>query len=195
MSAMPKLLLTPAEYLAKERRAEFKSEFFRGETFAMAGASRIHNHVKDSIIAELRAAFKGGPCTTFSSDQRVLVDSTGLYTYPDIVILCGKGEYDPLDEDTLTNPTAIIEVLSPTTEKYDRGSKFRNYQQIPSMMEYILVAQDEPLCERFVRQAGGFWGYASHVGVDATLEFATNPAKVPLMEIYAGVDFEEGGLR
>ena len=191
MSAMPKLSMTSADYLAKERRAEYKSEFFRGEMFAMAGASRFHNRVKDSLIAELRAAFKGGPCTTFSSDQRVLVDRTGLYTYPDIVVLCGEGVYDPLDEDTLTNPTAIIEVLSPSTEKYDRGAKFRNYQQIPSMKEYILVAQDEPLCDRYVRLVDGSWALVSFVGMEAVLDFATVPAKVPLAEIYAGVNFEE----
>lgn len=191
MSAMPKLVLTPAEYLAKEGRAEYKSEFFRGEMFAMAGASRFHNRVKENLIIRIGGMLLGGPCQTFSSDQRVLVDRTGLYTYPDIVVLCGKGEYDPLDEDTLTNPTAIIEVLSPSTEKYDRGAKFRNYRQIPSMKEYILVAQDEPLCDRYVRLADDSWALVSFVGMEAVLEFGTVPAKVPLGEIYAGVNFED----
>ena len=108
MSAVPKRKLTEAEYLAIERAAEFKSEFYNGEMFAMAGASREHNRVKENLVIELGARLKGGPCQTYSSDQRVVVGATGLYTYPDIVILCGPGAYDPADRDTLTNPTAII---------------------------------------------------------------------------------------
>ena len=130
MSALLKSRLTAHQYLTLERRAEFKSEFYKGEMFAMAGASFKHNEIKDALIAVLRAIFKDGRCRTLSSDQRVLVDRTGLYTYPDIVILCGPGEFDPNDAETLVNPTAIIEILSPSTEKYDRGLKFRNYQQI-----------------------------------------------------------------
>ena len=143
MSALPKPKLTVAEYLARERRAEFKSEFFNGEVFAMAGASRAHNFVKENLIGELFARLKGGPCRTLSSDQRVSVAATGLYAYPDIIILCGPAVSDPADDDTLTNPTVLIEVLSPSTERYDRGAKFRNYQKIPSLLEYVLVAQDE----------------------------------------------------
>lgn len=189
MSAVPKRKLTAAEYLAIEKRAAFKSEFCRGEMFAMAGASRAHNEVKDALIAALRAAFRGGPCRTYSSDQRVLVDATGLYTYPDIVLLCGPAETDPNDPDTLTNPTAVIEVLSPTTERYDRGATFRNYQRVPSLREYVLVAQDEPVIDRFVRQADGSWGLVSFVGLDATLALTSAPARVPLADVYAGVEF------
>ena len=152
MSAMPKKKLTAAEYLAIERAAEFKSEFYDGEMFAMSGASREHNTLKENLVGEFFVRLKGGPCRTWSSDQRVRVDRTGLYTYPDIVVLCGSGEYDPADRDTLLNPDAIIEVLSPSTEKYDRGAKFRLYQQIPSLTEYVLAAQDEPLIEHFARQ-------------------------------------------
>jgi len=191
MSAVPKRKLTSVEYLAIERRAEFKSEFFAGEMFARAGASREHNEIKDALIAVLRAAFKGGPCRTSSSDQRVLVNSTGLYTYPDIVILCGPGVYDPADRDTLTNPTAILEVLSESTERYDRGAKFRNYQQIPSLREYVLVAQDEPVCERFLRQADGSWALVSFVGLTATLVLLSAPAEIPLADVYAGVTFPD----
>src|SRR5688500_15943172 len=157
MSAVPKPKLTVAEYLARERAAEFKSEYYRGETFAMAGASRQHNTAKENLIGELFTRLKGSPCRTFSSDQRVKVPVTGLYTYPDIVIVCGKPEYDPLDPDTLVNPVAVIEVLSPATETYDRGAKFRQYQQLPSVQEYVLVSQNEPVVERFVRQNDGTW--------------------------------------
>ncbi len=191
MSALPKSKLTALQYLAIERRAEFKSEFFAGEMFAMAGASYKHNEIKDALIAALRAIFKDGRCRTLSSDQRVLVDRTGLYTYPDIVILCGPAEFDPNDADTLINPTAIIEVLSPSTEKYDRGAKFRNYQQIASLNEYVLVGQDEAVIERFIRQSDGSWGLVSFVGLNATLVFTSVPAGIPLADIYAGVDFPD----
>ena len=191
MSALQKSSLTALQYLALERRAEFKSEFYKGEMFAMAGASFKHNEIIDALIAVLRAIFKDGRCRTLSSDQRVLVDRTGLYTYPDIVILCGPGEFDPNDADTLINPTAIIEVLSPSTEKYDRGAKFRNYQQIASLNEYVLVGQDEAVIERFIRQSDGSWGLVSFVGLNATLVFTSVPAGIPLADIYAGVDFPD----
>jgi Uma2 family endonuclease len=191
MSAVPKPKLTAKEYLVIERKAEFKSEFFKGEMFAMAGASREHSRVKENLIIRIGVQLEGGPCQTFSSDQRVLVETTGLYTYPDIVILCGPGIYDPAERDTLTNPSAIIEVLSPSTEKYDRGSKFRNYQKIPSLIEYVLVAQDEPLCDRYVRQADGSWALVSFVELAATLAFTSIPVRIPLAEVYAGVTFPE----
>jgi Uma2 family endonuclease len=188
MSAAPKIKLTPDEYLARERAAERKSEFVDGEIVAMAGASREHNRIKENLVGELFAQLKGGPCQTFSSDQRVLVEATGLYAYPDVVILCGPGVYDPVDRDTLTNPTAIIEVLSPSTERLDRGKKFRNYQQMPSMVEYVLVAQDEPVCERFIRQADGSWALVSFVGLTATLAFTSTTARIRLADVYSGVE-------
>jgi Uma2 family endonuclease len=191
VSAIPKTKLTPAEYLARERKAEFKSEYYRGETFAMAGASRFHNKVKENLIVELGIRFKGGPCQTFSSDQRVLVPATGLYTYPDIVIICGKPEYDAADRDTLVNPDAVIEVLSPSTENYDRGVKFRQYQQLPSVQEYILVSQTEPLVERYVRGSNGDWAYTAIPGLGGELALATVPARIPLAEIYNGVEFSD----
>lgn len=191
MSAPPKPKLTAREYLELERCAQFKSEFFKGEIFAMSRVNREHNRIKENLVGELGTRLKGGPCQTYSSDQRVLVEATGLYTYPDIVILCGPGTYDPADRDTLTNPTAIIEVLSPSTERYDRGAKFRNYQQIPSLIEYVLVTQDEAVCERFVRQADGSWALVSFVELTATLVFTSIPARIPLTDIYAGVAFPE----
>lgn len=191
MSAPPKPKLTAREYLELERCAQLKSEFFNGEIFAMSRVNREHNRIKENLVGELGTRLKGGPCQTYSSDQRVLVEATGLYTYPDIVILCGPETYDPADRDTLTNPTAIIEVLSPSTERYDRGAKFRNYQQIPSLIEYVLVTQDEAVCERFVRQADGSWALVSFVELTATLVFTSIPARIPLTDIYAGVAFPE----
>jgi Uma2 family endonuclease len=195
MSAVSKQKLSAAEYLVNERAAERKSEFLHGEVFAMAGASREHNRIKENLAGELYGRLKGSQCQTFSSDQRVLIEATGLYTYPDIVILCGPGVYDPLDRDTLTNPTAIIEVLSDSTERYDRGANFRAYQQIPSIVEYTMVAQDEAVCERYVRQADGSWAVVSFVGLSATLAFTSVQARICLADIYAGVALAESGGR
>ena len=191
MSALPKRKLTAAEYLMIERKAEFKSEFFNGEMFAMSGASPPHNFIKENLSGELYARLKGGPCRSVSSDQRVKVDRTGLYTYPDIVVFCGTPEYDADDSHTLLNPVAIIEVLSPSTEKYDRGAKFRNYQQIPSLTEYVLVAQDEAVCERYVRLPDGSWALVSFVGLAATLAFTSVPVQIALADLYAGVTFPD----
>ena len=191
MSGAPNLKLTVCEYLERERSARRKSEFFNGEMFAMAGGSPEHNQVKDNLVIEIGTRLKGGPCRTYSSDQRVLVEATGLYTYPDILILCGPGAYDPEDRNTLTNPTAIIEVLSPSTECDDRGMKFRNYQQIPSLIEYILVAQDEAVCERFVRQPDGSWAMVSFVDRTTTLTFTSVPVQISLADIYERVTFPE----
>ena len=190
MSALPKTKLTVQQYLAIENAAAFRSEFFDGEMFAMAGTTTSHTFIMLSLAAELRSRFKGGRCKVLAVDQRVKVERTGLYTYPDVVIVCGPIEYSEDDPLSLVNPVAIIEVLSPSTESYDRGAKFRNYQQIPTLMEYILVSQTEAVCERFVRQADGAWGLVSFVGLDAELAFTAVPARIPLAEIYSGVAFE-----
>lgn len=189
MTAVPQRKLTPAEYLAIEKRAPIKSEFFNGEMFAMAGASRPHNRINENLSVEIGGRLKGGPCQSFSRDLRVLVDRTGLYCYPDLVIVCGDVETSATDDDTITNPRVVVEVLSDSTERYDRTTKFRHYQQLPSMQEYILVAQHEPLCDRFVRQADGSWGLVSFVGMEAVLAFSAVPIQVPLADIYAGVEF------
>ena len=189
VSAILKPKLTPAEYLAHERAAEFRSEYYRGETFAMAGASKEHNRLKQNLIGELVGRLKDGPCESFSSGQRVKVSSTGLYTYPDIVIVCGQAEYDPEDENTLLNPVVVIEVLSPSTMNYDRGAKFRQYQQLPSVMEIVLVYQDEPVIERFVRQSDGAWSLTVLEGLAGELAFASVPARISVAEIYRRVTF------
>jgi Uma2 family endonuclease len=191
MSAVPKSRLTPAEYLAVERKATVKSEYLRGEVFAMAGASPAHNAVNDNLVIEVGSRLKGGPCRTYSSDQRVKVSATGLYTYPDIVIVCGLPDYEDGERDTLLNPQAIIEILSKSTESYDRGAKFRHYQHVESLREYVLVSQDEPVCERFVRQPDGNWLLTTVSGLDKVFEFASIPVRVPLTEIYRDVTFSE----
>jgi len=191
MSALPKNKLTEAEYLALERVAEFKSEFYNGEMFAMAGASRQHNELKENLSIEIGGRLKGGPCRTYSSDMRVRVKQTGLYTYPDLLIVCGKPEFDPKNDDVLLNPQVIIEILSKSTESYDRGKKFQHYQRLPSLREYVLVSQERMVVERFVRQPDGDWLLTTFEGPAARLALVTVGVQVPLEDIYRGVEHLE----
>ncbi len=191
MSAAPKLRLTAEQYLAIERKAAYKSEFYDGEMFAMAGASRHHSRVKENLIVEIGSRLKGSRCRSHSSDMRVKVSASGLYTYPDIVIVCGEERYEDVHVDTLLNPQVIVEVLSDSTANYDRGKKFRHYKRIASFQEYVLVAQDEPVVEQFVRQPDGKWSQSSVEGLDAEFAFATVPVALSLADVYAGVEFPD----
>ncbi len=189
----PTVLLTPEEYLVRERAASFRSEYYRGEMFAMAGARFEHTLIKDNIAAEARGQLRGGPCRVVTSDLRVKVSATGLYTYPDLVIVCDEPQFEDDVRDTLLNPRAIGEVLSESTEKYDRGAKFRHYQKVPSVQEYVLISQDRPLVERYLRQADGTWQYQSFEGLAETFAFASVPVQIPLAEIYHSVTFLDLG--
>ncbi len=193
MTALPKKLrITARDYLALEANATYKSEFYQGEIFAMAGASPAHNRVKSNFEGELYLRLRGSPCRTASSDQRVLVSATGLYTYPDIVIVCGEPAYDPIDANTLINPRVLIEVLSPSTEHYDRTTKFDQYKQLESAREYLLVGQDEPRIDRFIKGDDGRWTHDSFVGLEASLSLASVDAKdINLADIYQGITFPE----
>lgn len=191
MSAVPKRLLTPEEYLAQERKAEFRSEYYRGETFAMAGTSFEHWIIKDNIAREACNQLRGGPSRVGTSDLRVKVNATGLYTYPDVIIVCDKPELEDAHVDTLLNPRVVVEVLSDSTENYDRGDKFKHYWEVPSLQEYILVAQDKPLMECYVRQPNNSWLLTAYAGLHSTFEFASVPVLIPLAEVYNGVTFPE----
>jgi Uma2 family endonuclease len=148
MSTAPTRRLSPEEYLAQERLAECRSEYLRDEVFAMARTSYEHALIKDNLAREAGNQLENGPCRVVTSDLRVKVDASGLYTYPDIVIVCDEPEFEDAAFDTLLNPRAIVEVLSDSTEKYDRGVKFGHYRQLRSLQEYVLVAQDRLLVER-----------------------------------------------
>lgn len=191
MTAALKPHITPEEYLARERQALTKSEYLRGEVFAMAGASYAHNRICDNLVSACRQAMGNGPCYTLSRDMRVKVTATGLYAYPDLLILCDPPELEDLHGDTLLNPRVIIEVLSDSTEGYDRGAKFRHYQQIPTLREYLLVSQNEPVAERFTRQADGNWLLTTVTGIEGILPLSTVPATIALRDVYAGVTFPE----
>lgn len=189
MSAVPKVRLTPAEYLAKERAADFKSEYFRGEMFAMAGASYPHTRVSSNLIAYLTISLQNGPCYALNSDMRVKVSETGLYTYPDVTVLCGPPELEDCHGDTLLNPHVIFEVLSDSTEKYDRGKKFDHYRSIPSLREYVLVAQDAILIERYVRQPDETWVLTVFRDPAGDFTLATAPSRIRIADVYQGVAF------
>lgn len=148
---------TESEYLELEKSSEYKSEYYKGEIFAMAGASALHNRLVRNLTGLFWEKFRNRPCNVYASDLRVRVDATSLYTYPDLVIVCGKEEYLDNSLDTLTNPTIIFEVLSDSTEKYDRGQKFSFYREISSLQEYILVSAREKKLEKFKRVDSGNW--------------------------------------
>ena len=191
MSAIPKpKLLTEEEYLRIERAAEYKSEYYRGEMFAMAGARLKHTRIKRNFERRLGERLDGSPCEPFSSDLRVKVSATGMYTYPDLGVFCGEPQLLDKHFDTLLNPKLLVEILSDSTAKYDQGRKFEQYQTIPSLMEYVLVSQDAPQCVSYFRQEDGHWRYTRCEGLEATLVLESLGIRVPLAEIYAGVEFD-----
>ncbi len=179
---------TPEEYLALERHAEFKSEYIDGRIVAMTGASAPHVTIVGNVSAELRARLRGGPCRAYASDMRLQIGGGRRYTYPDVVVACGEQKFLDGVLDTLTNPVLIVEVLSPSTEAYDRGEKSQHYRTIESLQEYVLVAQDRVSVERFVRQ-GKFWILATFSDLDEEVELTSVGCSIPLREIYENVDF------
>lgn len=193
MQVQRKAHLTEAEYLAVERQAEYKSEYYQGEMFAMAGASEKHNLITLNIAAGLHGMVKNRPCKVYSSDMRI--KTAGLYTYPDVAAVCGKADFDDAARDTLLNPVLIVEVLSESTEAYDRGKKFGKYRLIPSMREYVLVAQDRPHVEVFTRSdADARWMLSEATGPDALIELASLGCTLPLADIYSKVEFGDEQL-
>jgi len=181
--------LTPQEYLAIERAADFKSEFFDGKMFAMAGISKDHSRIIVNLIGGLHAALRGQDCEIFSSDLRVKVSANGLYTYPDLTIVCGPVDVEDKHADVLLNPTLIIEVLSPGTERYDRGKKFDFYRELDSLKEYVLVSQDQYRVEQFLRRNGSEWGYRVAFKEDDIVEFPSVGCSISIKDIYARVAF------
>ncbi len=189
MSAVPQPHYTLEDYLARERVAEYKSEFYCGQIFAMSGGSPRHNTISVNIVASLRGRLRGTGCRPYNSDQRIRIPTVGLSTYPDVSVVCGELQLDSQDREAINNPRVILEVLSPTTESYNRGKKFDFYRELESLQEYILVAQDEPQVERFVRQVDGSWLLTVFKGLAAVLELPALSCVLPLAEIYEDVTF------
>jgi Uma2 family endonuclease len=187
-----RVIYTPAEYLMLERAAQTKSEYLNGQIVAMTGASLAHNYITMNLGGLLWQQLRGRACSAWASDLRVRVSHTGLYTYPDVVAACPPFRFEDAEVDTLLNPVVIAEVLSPTTEAYDRGKKFAQYRQLDSLREYVLVAQDEARVERFVRQ-GDLWVLSEVTGLDAMLTLDAIGCEVRLADIYERVELPGDG--
>jgi Uma2 family endonuclease len=189
MSTAPSRLLTPAEYLARERAAEYKSEYYRGEMFAMSGANSRHVRICVNLVAWLHEKLRNSSCQVFNSDMRVKVTASGLYTYPDASVACGQVQFEDTKQDVLLNPRAIFEVLSKSTERRDRGCKFQNYWNIPSLEEYVLISQNKALVEQFVRKSDGNWSFRHYEGLSDSLQLAAVNCSIPLSELYRDAEF------
>lgn len=191
MSTLPKKYLTPEEYLYRERTAEYRSEFFRGETFAMAGASANHNLIVLNTGANLREQLKKKPCRVYPSDLKLRIEATGLYTYPDLSVVCGEPKLETESRDVLLNPVVLIEVLSDSTEAYDRGKKFQHYRTIPSLRHYVLIAQDRHSIECFSRQESDTWLLSVCYDLASSLELAAIDCRLAAAEVYDKVAFDD----
>ena len=187
--------MNEAEYLAAERGAEFKSEFFNGEIFAMAGGSPMHSLIAANLIRHLGNKLESHPCKVFTSDLRLKVEATGLFTYADAPVICGAFQFAAGTDDTVVNPALIAEVLSPSTEAYDRGEKFQHYRQIPSLQEYLLVNQRLPRIEQLLRAPNGEWTLRTAEGANATLTLPSLKITLELNKIFAGVEFPAEPMR
>ena len=191
MSSHPKTLLTPEQYLEIERKAEYKSEYYNGEMFAMAGAKETHNVLVTALVGLLYAQLRSRPCRVYSNDMRVRVSSTGLYTYPDVIGVCGERQFLDEQRDTLVNPNLLIEVLSRSTEAYDRGLKFELYQTIESFSEYLLVSSDRIRVDLYTRQVDGKWLLTSANRLEDHIELSSIGCRLSLADLYEKVDFTE----
>ena len=180
--------MTEAEYLVFERQQESKHEFIDGSIIAMTGASRAHNLICVNLITALHAQLRGHDCELYPADMRVKVQSTGLYTYPDINVVCETPNFTDDHLDTLVNPTVLIGVLSPSTERYDRGKKFQNFREIPSLQEYLLVSQDDARIERFLRR--DLWVLTDVRELDGTLTLPSIECELALRDVYERVSFQ-----
>ena len=186
--ALPKQKMTPQGYLDAERLAETKHEYFNGDVYAMAGASRSHTLISGNVYASLHAQLRQKTCSVYQSDMRVRVKPSGLYTYPDVVVTCGAEIFDDAHNDTLINPVVVIEVLSPSTESYDRGQKFRFYRGLPSLMDYVLVNQDSARIEVYTRHPDG-WLLTDAAGLESEVRLESIDCVLRLSDVYEKITF------
>src|SRR5450432_2196133 len=184
MASVPNYYLTPEEYLALERKAEFKSEYMDGVVYAMAGASPRHNLIVANIIITLGSQLKGRPCKVYPSDLRVRVPNSERFFYPDVSVVCVDDEFADDSQDIILNPRLIVEVSSETTAAFDRGKKFLSYQQINSLQEYLLVSQDEILVEGYARQGNDTWLYTKVMGLEGNLTLPSIECELALKDVY-----------
>ena len=186
----PKTRFSAAEYLALEEEAEYRSEYYQGEIFAMSGGSANHNRIAGNLFVALRSALRGKPCEAFINDMRLQVKRHHLYTYPDVMVVCGKIEFAQGRNDTIANPILIVEVLSPSTEAYDRGKKFEFYRSIEGFQEYVLVDQQRMHIERYRPLGLGRWEMTTLDATDEDLSLTSVGIDLTLASIYERVDLE-----
>ena len=190
MTAQPKHSYTVEAYLEIERSGLVKHEYYRGEIFALAGSSEAHNLILTNLLTSLNLQLRNRPCKVYPSDMRVKIPKTGLYTYPDVSIVCGTPQFDDLKRDTLTNPLIVVEILSPSTEGYDRGKKFQNYRTVATLQEYILVSQDEYHIEHYINQNNGNWLLTSYDEINTSIHLKAIDCTLIFEDIYNKVDIE-----
>lgn len=190
MAIQPQQHYTLDEYFALELASEGKYEYWQGEVYAMSGASPAHVQIQINLITLLSLQLRGRPCRVFSSDMRLKVPSFPPYRYPDISALCGEAVFEPIGGvDVLTNPTLIVEILSPSTEAFDRGDKFTHYKSIPSFREYLLIAQHRPHVSHYVRQSEEVWSYREYNALETVLDLPTLTCRLAFDELYQNVVF------
>lgn len=189
MATVPANYITPEEYLERERQAETRSEYIRGEIFAMAGASIRQATIISNLVVEIGAQLRTSKCSVFSTDLRLAVNPAGMYTYPDVMVICGDPVTIDTHRDTIANPVLIIEVLSDSTKNYDRGQKFQYYRSLSSLKEYVTVAQDEIHLERHIRGTAGEWILTEFDKLEDRLEFQSINVSLVLSDIYRRIDF------
>ena len=186
-----KLYLTPQEYLDYEREAETKSEYYNGEIYAMAGAGPRHTVIAANVIVSFGTQFKGRSCTVHTGDLRVKVSPTGLYTYPDVVVVCGPPRFDDARKDTLLNPTLIVEVLSESTEAYDRMGKFEHYRKLESLTDYLLISQERAWIEHRARQSEIKWLTGFYMGLETVVPIPSIDCELPLADVFDKIDWPD----
>ena len=191
MNPNPILKMTPEEFLAFERASDEKHEYRDGLIVAMSGAKRAHNLISVNIGSSLHASLKNKDCETYMSEMRVFVPKVRLYTYPDIVVVCGEPKFIDDEFDTLTNPLLLIEILSDSTEGYDRGLKFQNYRSIDSLKEYVLVSQNTESIEKYMKHGDGFWLLSEAIGLDDSITLESIDCNLTLADVYNKVKFDD----
>jgi Uma2 family endonuclease len=189
MSTPSKNYLTPEQYLEIERKAEFKSEYYQGEMFAISGAREPHVLIAGNALGELHQQLRRRPCKVYSADMRVRVTPVGLYTYPDVVVICGEPRFLDENRDTLLNPTVIVEVLSESTKAYDRDEKFERYTSLDSLAEYLMISSLRVRAERFTRQTYGQWLLTIKSSLEDSLELQSIGCRLALADLYEKVEF------
>ena len=186
MQRQPQRHYSVDEYFAVEAGSPIKHEYCNGEIFAMAGASVAHNDITANVVGTLRLSLRGTSCRAFGNDLRLLTPG-GLYTYPDVLVICGRITLTPDRPDTVTNPVLLAEVLSDATRDYDRGEKFTLYKALPTLREYLLIEQNQVGVDHFQRQDSGAWTMTSYDRLTTLVSLVSIPVQLPLSEIYRDV--------